>query len=177
MASPDEVTAWFTGDEPRNDDEARFLDRIRTRAVDWEVPGLDPSASWCLARLACLLVVVPSPSLAGLDGLHSIQVGYYPAGKLLRLEGEWGEDHLLDNGGDERDLRVEGVEAEPEWFADLSADWIGQQFLRPLERREWLDGSRVVAAQTRLGDTGFVLSRSGSWFKSRKEPDQAVRLN
>ena len=177
MAGADEAAAWFTGDEPRTEDEARFLDRLRVRAVDWDVPGLDPSASWCLAKLVCLLVVVPSPSLVGLNGLHSIQVGYYPAGKVLRLEGEWGEDHLLDNGGDERDLRVDGVAADPEWFADLSADWIGQQLLRPLVRAEWLDGSSVVATQTRLDDTGFVLSRSGSWFKMRREPDRMIRLN
>jgi hypothetical protein len=177
MASSDEAAAWFTGDEPRTDDEARFLDRLRVRAVDWVVPGLDHSTSWCLAKLACLLVVVPSPSLIGLNGLHSIQVGYYPAGKLLRLEGEWGEDHLLDSGGDERDLRIHGVEADPEWFVDVSADWIGQQLLRPLVQEEWLVGSSVVASQTRLDDTGFVLSRSGSWLRMRKEPDRKIRLN
>ena len=177
VGSLNSAEQWFTGDAPRTEDEARFLTRVRERSVTWAVPGLESAASWSLAKLVCLLLVVASPSLDGLKGLHSVQVGYYPPGNPLRLEGEWGDDHLLDNGGDEHDLRLAGVEGEPEWFADIAADWMQRQLLRPLERREWLDGSTVVAQQTRLSDSGFLLARSGSRFRSRRAPDRTLRLN
>lgn len=169
---------WFSGDEPRTDDEARFLARLRELASGWPVPGLGPEATWCLTALVPLLVAVDSPSLAGEVGLTSLHVGYWPpTPQGLRLEGEWGDDHLLDNGGSETDLRIQGVSGEPEFFADATAAWLATQLLRPIDRMDWLHGDRVVATRIRLGGGGQTLVRRGSWLRTRRDPDRTTRLN
>ncbi len=174
----DEAKGWFTGDRPRTDDEARFLARLRERASAWSLPGLRPDGSWCLASLVPLFLWVDHPCLAGEVGLTSLHIGYWPlTSKGLRLQGEWGDNHLLDNGGDDTDLRVQGITGEPEFFADAAATWIETQLLRPIERMEWLDGDRVAASRIRLAGGGQTLTRRGSWLRTRRHPDRTTRLN
>ena len=169
---------WFSGDEPRTDDEVRFLARLRDLASGWPVAGLSPDATWCLTALVPLLVAVDCPSLAGEVGLTSLHVGYWPpTAHGLRLEGEWGDSHLLDNDGNDTDLRIQGISGEPEFFADATATWLATQLLRPIDRMEWVNGDRVVATRIRLGGGGQTLVRRGSWLRTRLEPDRTTRLN
>jgi hypothetical protein len=170
--------AWFAGDW-RSEDERRFLHALRMRAASWDIEGLKPAASQTLGVMVTLIVVVEDPRLEGLDGLTSVQVGYRPpeAEVGVRLQGEWGDDYLLDNGGDDTDLWVQGVAAEPEDFAQMAASWMERQLRRPLERLAWLDGDRVVASRVRLAEGGQTLVREGSWLRTiRRDPDQVTRL-
>jgi hypothetical protein len=169
---------WFSGDEPRTDDEVRFLARLRDLASGWYVAELSPDATWCLTALVPLLVAVDCPSLAGEIGLTSLHVGYWPpTAHGLRLQGEWGDSHLLDNGGDDTDLRIQGISGEPEFFADATAKFLATQLLRPIDRMEWVNGDRVVATRIRLGGGGQTLGRRGSSLRTRREPDRTTRLN
>ena len=169
---------WFQGDEPRSDDEVRFLARLRGLADGWHLPGLPPERTGCLAVLTPLLVTVEHPSLRGGFGLTELQVGYWPPKPTgLRLEGEWGDEYLLDNGGDLTDLRIEGVSAEPEYFAEAAANWLRAQLLRPIERLEWSKGDRIVATRIRIAEGGQTLASRGSWFRTRRRADRMARLN
>ncbi|WP_157606370.1 hypothetical protein [Phycicoccus sp. Soil802] len=171
------AASWFPGDEGRTHDEARFLARLRELAPGWAVAGLGPERTWCLTALVPLLVVVDCPLLAGEVGLTSLHVGYWPPTPHgLRLQGEWGDNHLLDNGGDDTDLEIQGISGEPESFADTAGIWLATQLLRPMERMEWVRGERVVAAKIRLIG-GQTLVRRGSWLRTRREPDRTTRLN
>lgn len=175
----DQVTdaVWFEGDAPRTDDEVRFLARLRELASGWIVAGLGPDATSCLTVLVPILVLVDIPALAGEVGLTSLHVGYWPPEHGLRLEGEWGDNHLLDNGGDDFDLRIGGISEEPEFFAEAAAMWLATQLLRPIDRMDWVSGDRIVATRARLSDDGKTLVRRGSWFRTRREPDRTTRLN
>ncbi len=169
---------WFQGDEPRSEDEARFLARLRELAPGWSVSGLLPEGSGCLAVLTPLFVNVQHPSLWDGFGLTELQVGYWPpASSGLRLEGEWGNEYLLDNGGDDTDLRIQGVSAEPEFFAEAAATWLEAQLLRPIERLDWMKGDRVVATRVRLAGGGQTLAKRGSWLGTRRRADRTARLN
>lgn len=169
---------WFGGSEPRSEDEDRFLKHLRIRASGWSVPGLLPEASGCLAVLTPLIVTVSHPALEGSFGLTELQVGYWSATSWgLKLEGEWGDGSLLDNGGDDTDLHVQGVQEDPEFFAALAADWLEAQLLRPVERAEWLKGARVVAYRVRLAGGGQTLATQGSWLRTRRSPNRTVALS
>ena len=116
------ATCWLPGDQPRTEDEARFLAHLRERASAWSVPGLRPDRSWCLAALVPLLVGVDHPCLSGEVGLTSLHVGYWlPTSNGLRLQGEWGDDHLLDNGGDDTALPVQGSPGDPGYLPGEAA--------------------------------------------------------
>lgn len=154
--------------------------RTTTEHHIWDVERLEPDASQAPSIVETLILVVEHPSLAGLDGLTSVQVGYRPPDTEvgIRLQGEWGDGHLLDNGGDNTDLWVQGVLAEPEDFAQLAATWMERQLRRPLERLEWMDGDRVVASRVRLTNGGQILVRKGAWVRTiRRGPDRVTRLN
>ena len=117
------------------------------------------------------------PSLAGEVGLTSLHVGYWPTtAHGLRLQGEWGDSHLLDSG-DDTDLRIQGISGQPEFFADARATWLAMQLLGPIDPMEWVNGDRVVANRIRLGGRGQTLGRRGSWLRTRREPDRTTRLN
>ncbi len=176
QAEPTAETEWFAGDQPRTVDEKRFLARLRVRASAWTVSGLTPEASSCLAVMIPLIVDVAHPFLARESGLTRVEVGYWPPTRAgVRLEGEWGDGHLLDNGGDGTDLRIQGLDGDPEFFADAAAAWISAQLLRPLERLDWGPAGHVHASEIRLVD-GQTLVHEGRWFRRRGRPDRVTRL-
>lgn len=169
---------WFRGAEPRSEDEARFLARLRELADGWQVPGLLPEGSAYLAVLTPLVATVEHPLLRGGFGLTQLQVGYWPPSPSeMRLEGQWGDDHLLDNGGDATDLHIVGVSGEPEFFAEAAASWLLAQLVRPIERLDWIKGDRIVATQIRIAEGGQTLSSRGSWFRTRRQADRTARLD
>jgi hypothetical protein len=178
VSDADPQTGWFGGDLPRTEDESRFLSRLRNRVLAWDSAVVDSSDSWCIAKLVPLVVGIEHARLSTEGALTCIQVGYWPpASGAIRLEGEWGDSHLLDNGGGGGDLRVQGIAADPEFFADLASDWIESQLRRPIERLEWFRGERVAASRIRLADTGQVLARRGSRLQTRRPPDRTTRLD
>lgn len=169
---------WFQGDKPRSEDEARFLARLRGLAADWTASGLLPAGTGCLTALTPLLVTVEHPLLREGSGLTELQVGYWPpSASGIRLQGEWGNEYLLDNEGDPTDLRVEGVSAEPEFFAETAASWLEAQLQRPIERLDWVKGGHTVATRVRLAEGGQTLTSRGSWFRTRRRADRVTRLN
>jgi len=173
----DDAAVWFGGDDPRTEDETRFLARLREHAGGWAARGVVPGDTWCLASMVPLLVVVPHPSLQGRRGLTTLQVGFLPPESgSQRLLGEWGSDYLLDAGGDDTDLSVEGVAGPAELFADLAASWVDTQLGQAMELLEWRRRDRVVASRIRLTDPGKVLVSEGPWRRTRRAPDRRVRL-
>ena len=176
VRSVDVESVWFSDAEPRNDAEAGYLATLRELVSGWDVAGLRPEHTSVLTVLTPLHLTV---ELAGLPGDITLQVGYWqtdPYGP--GLEGEWGDDHLLDshvNGVD--GLAVQGLAASPDQFATWTAEWLLAQLRRPVERLEWLgcDGA-VVATRWRLPDTGHVLKRQGRPFVSRRPPDRALQV-
>lgn len=178
-------TQWFAGDEPRDAAEVRFLDQLRRRAVSWDVHGLTPQHTATISGLAPLHVSVAVPGLApettSRIRLTNLQVGYWQRGPYGEgLQGEWGDDYLLDNHRhDTNGLTVIGIQAEPEDFANWTADWFWRQLNRPRERQEWVVAGKVVTSRTRLADTGLVLFTEGSVLPRmlRRSPDRVVPVS
>lgn len=173
--------AWFTGGDPRDEREQTFLDTGRDLASSWAVPGVLPEHTSSGTFIRPLFLTVDVPGLPAT--LANLQVGYWPpsAGPFGHaLEGEWGDDLVLDNHVYGREgLTVFGLDASPEEFGTWAVKWLQRQLLRPLERREWLDDSGHVAATRYVfTDTDFVLRESGfSVFrKFRRPPDRAEQV-
>jgi hypothetical protein len=173
------AVSWFDGDAPRDDAEAAFLGELRALSADW---GLDvrPEQTGVLAALVPLYVEVEVPGLPrGANKSTVLQSGYWaqsPTG--LVVQAEWGDTHLLDNGGHDDDLSVGGVNLEPGEAASLLAAWFASQLRRPVQHAEWLGAAgETLAAEWRLGDTGRRLASDGSWLRRRRAPSRvkAVR--
>jgi hypothetical protein len=53
-------------------------------------------------------------------------------------QAEWGDTHLLDNGGHDDDLSVGGVRLGPTEAAAILANWFATQLRRSVQRAEWI---------------------------------------
>ena len=173
----DDESVWFTGAAPRNDTEARYLATLQSLAATWDIGGLRPEHTSVLTVMTPLHMTV---ELVGLPADVTLQVGYWleaPHGP--GLEGEWGDNHLLDNhvyGAD--GLTVQGLTASPEQFATWTADWLLAQLRRPVERLDWAGPDGTVTSQWRLADTGLSLTWQGTrrWRRRRQPPDRVQRV-
>jgi hypothetical protein len=168
--------SWFDGAVPRSDDEAVFLATLRVEAARW---GLDvlPEHTSSLTVLVPLYVDIDVPGLPiGTDKKTILQGGYWASGPAgLALQAEWGDDHLLDAGGNDDDLRMGGVTLSPVEAAMTLANWFSTQLRRPIERAEWVDADgTVVASHWRLADTGRSLAAAGSWLRRRSVPTRKM---
>lgn len=173
------AVSWFDGDAPRYEAEAAFLDELRTLAADWDL-DVRPDQTGVLTALVPLYVEVVVPGLPrGANKSTVLQGGYWaqsPAG--LVVQAEWGDAHLLDNGGHDDDLSVGGLDLAPAQAASLLSAWFAAQLHRPVQHAEWIGSAgEIIAAEWRLGDTGRRLGSDGSWLRRRRVPSRvkAVR--
>lgn len=160
---------------------ARVPYAVRHEAGAWRLSGLRPEDTSVAAFIVPLHLSVDVPGVAA--SVANLQVGYWtpgggPYGQAL--EGEWGDQYLLDSHVYGRDgLTVFGLDASPEQFGTWAATWLRDQLRRPIERREWLDGGGLVTA-TRyvLADSDFILRQTGFSIlrRFRREPDRVQRL-
>lgn len=146
---------WFQGDEPRHDDEARFLAAMRAAAAQGGLGDVTAGSTSVMALTGFIpmLLRVEVPGLP--PALANLQVGYMRDDAYVdRLVGEWGDQYLLDNHGRyPDDLSVEGVDARPEEHARFAVGWLRRQLLRPIDRLDWCvvtaPSARSGASRTR----------------------------
>lgn len=107
-----------------------------------------------------------------------LQGGYWTgAPTQLVLQAEWGDTHLLDNGGHGDDLSIGGVRLGPAEAAAILAEWFDTQLRRPVQLAEWSGGERrVIAADWRRADTGRRLAAEGSWLRRRRAPTRVIAV-
>jgi hypothetical protein len=170
--------SWFEGAAPRSEAEAEFLAALRTHAANWQL-DVGPEHTGALTALAPLYVDVEVPGLSQGNNMTTVLQGGYWTGAPtgLVLQAEWGDTHLLDNGGHDDDLSVGGVRLGPAEEAAILANWLATQLRRSIQRAEWIDAARRVrAADWRLADTGRQLAAEGSWLRRRRAPARVITV-
>lgn len=171
----------FAGSEPRNEDEAAFIERLRAEALSWSVPGLDlerHTSGFVGVVPFFVMVDVPwSPSSPRPSGWSNLQIAYWtPDDGAPHLEGAWAGGYLLDDhdGNDLDCLTVNGVDATPAQSATWAADWAQRQLARPVVVDKWLRGNVVAARRWRFPDNERVLQDERSWLSPlrRRRPER-----
>jgi hypothetical protein len=168
-------TSWFGGDEPRTEDEARFLAVLRAHDEAWRSAGVEPSGTTVLTGLVPLHVQVDLPGLPA-DRVN-LQVAFWTTGpRGTGVEGQWGDDHLLD-GGTAGGMEVFGLPADPEELAGFAVRWLTRALAAPVDRADWVgrDGE-VVASRWVLAESGAVVGSRGTPPRSRLRPRPADRV-
>ena len=168
--------AWFGGAEGRNADEVAFLAELRRLAALWDAPELDPEDDTSAeVLLAPLFIGLDVPGVTA--ARDNLQLAYW-TGAESWLTGEWGTGYLLDahDGNSSECLTVRDVQATPEEFARVAADWMLGQLGRPLVREDWLSGNVPHATRWRFTDNGHVLDRDGLSLRRvlRRQPDRVM---
>jgi hypothetical protein len=170
--------SWFEGSAPRSEAEAEFLAALRTHAANWQL-DVGPEHTGVLTALAPLYVDVEVPGLPqGNNKTTVLQGGYWTdASTQLVLQAEWGDTHLLDNGGHDDDLSVGGVRLGPSEAAAILANWFDTQLRRPVQLDEWIGAEEgLLAAHWRLADTGRPLAAEGSWLRRKRAPTRVTTV-
>lgn len=86
------------GDPPRTPEEANFLSGMTRGISAWTLPDVQLGSFTVLARMKPIVVTLNVPGTDVPEGTCTLQIGYWNDGPYGRaLEGEWGDDHLLDN--------------------------------------------------------------------------------
>src|SRR5687767_8093678 len=87
----------LNGDSPRSDEQAGFLAAFADRVGGWNFEGNFPQ----LFRVHTLGAVIGGVGGSGISappGKCTLQVGYWTDGPYgTAVEGQWGDDHLLDD--------------------------------------------------------------------------------
>jgi hypothetical protein len=172
---------WFEGIVPRNDREARFVQRLRDIAETGGLGDIAATQSWGLTAMVPLYVEVTIPGwLPEWRRRISLQVGYWttPNEVDLCLEGAWGGSHMLDDHqpADPDCLTLVGLDREPEACADAAAEWISAQLDRHIELREWYDRrGQEAAAEWRLDGTDRLLLSQGPRLRRKLTSPTYVR--
>lgn len=161
--SPD----WFAGDEPRSDDEHRFLTTLRHYDAQWRAADLEPRDTTTTAGMVPLHVQVDVPGLP--PDLANLQAGFWTSGpRGTGVEGEWGDCYLLEGGGP-GSLTLFGLPAAADELAELTARWLLAQLNEPVDRSDWFDagGDDVVASRWTLGAAGVEIGWRGPGRRRR----------
>ena len=105
----------FRGDDPRTSSEQEFLQALAAYITDWAVPGMPAQSFEVFARMHPLVVMTQVPGVDVPAGRCTLQIGYWDDRPGCRaLEGEWGDDLLLDSHVYSSDgLTVFGLHEEP----------------------------------------------------------------
>lgn len=149
---------WFEADEEADLSQAQhlFLAHLRERARGWpcrpEYTVLAEPQSECPHWRAVLDVS------AELEKYILMTVGVCFDGASIwggELHNQCYLPYSYERG------RVDLVEAtgSPEELAQIASDWFERILARPVERREWWDGDRILCEYV-FSDTGTALSRS-----------------
>lgn len=168
---------WFDGDAPRSDAEAAFLAAMRDHTADWLAAGLTSACTTTLAVLVPLHLQIDLPEIP--SRLLNLQVGFWngsPRG--TGVEGEWGNDYLLDTGGPSSFEHFASA-TDPQELAEVASRWLIEQLARPIERSEWVSSSgAVISERWTLADSGEVLAQTGAVLRrlGRRPPDRVTRI-
>jgi hypothetical protein len=115
-----------------------------------------------------LVVMTDVPGVEVPPGRCTLQIGYWEDDRGCRaLQGEWGDEYLLDNHEYSNDrLTAFGLHEEPDTYGTLAAKWLERQLQRPVDRQDWLRNGTVVRSRWVLPDTGKRVSRTQdkAWF-------------
>lgn len=167
------------GDRPRTPQEANFLSGITRGISAWSLPDVQLGSFKVVARMEPIVVTLNVPGIDVPQGTCMLQIGYWNDGHHGRaLEGEWGDNHLLDNHVYDADgLTIFGLEEEPETYGTFAAGWLHRQLQRPVERLDWLRGEQVQESAWRLADSGKTIARKGwSVHRPGKAPNRIQRV-
>jgi hypothetical protein len=181
MTEEEEVPdfGWADPDSPfdmgeyRDDAERRFVEAMRTRALEWAALGVRPDEAFVLPddglpflRLGVDVVDRDAGSI-----VLSYQVRFDYASVVV------GEDPTAQFTDPPDPRRSATLRADtPEALAGFACDWIEAELARPVERHEW---ETAAFRHTRwvMGDTGDELMWSDSANDPRPglgEPDRRV---
>ena len=153
----------FDGDPPRTPDEAEFLGGIAHGVSAWSLPDVQLGSFKVFAGIKPIVVTLDVPGIDVPPGKCTLQIGYWLDGPYGRaLEGEWGDDHILDSHVyDGEGLTVFGLDEAPETYGTFAADWRRRQLGRPVKRLDWLRGEQIRESAWRLADSGKTIARMG----------------
>lgn len=167
------------GDAPRTDAEREFLTAFSAHVSHWAVPDVALDAFRVVAVLRPLVVMTDVPGVDVPSGHCTLQIGYWEDDRGCRaLQGEWGDEYLLDNHEYTDDgLTVFGLREEPDTYGTLAAKWLERQLQRPVDRQDWLRDGTVVRSRWVLHDTGKRIARTQdrAWFV-RGAPHRTMRV-
>lgn len=92
-----DTAAVLNGDSPRSDEEAAFLAAFADHVAGWPFEDISLK-SFQVITLVPLILVVNVPGLSASQGQCTLQIGYWTDGPYgTAMEGQWGDDHLLDD--------------------------------------------------------------------------------
>ena len=169
----------FRGDGARTSSEQEFLDALAAYMTDWAVPGISAQSFEVVARMHPLVVMTDVPDVDVPTGQCTLQVGYWDDRQGCRaLEGEWGDDLLLDSHEYSSDgLTVFGLHEEPATYGTLAGKWLERELQRRVDRQDWNRKGKLLRSRWVLPDTGKRVAQtvSTNWFV-RGAPDRVTRV-
>ncbi|MEX5265269.1 hypothetical protein RF640_14715 [Kocuria sp. CPCC 205231] len=169
----------FSGDTSRTSGEQAFLDALAAHIDNWAIPGVPADSFEVIAQIHPLVVMTEVPNVAVPPGQCTLQIGYWDDGQGCRaLEGEWGDDLLLDSHVYSRDgLTVFGLCEEPATYGALAGKWLECQLQRRVDRQDWIRNGKIVRSRWVLPDTGKRIAQTidTNWFL-RGAPNLATRV-
>lgn len=169
----------FRGDDPRTSSEQEFLQALAAYITDWAVPGMPAQSFEVFARMHPLVVMTQVPGVDVPAGRCTLQIGYWDDRPGCRaLEGEWGDDLLLDSHVYSSDgLTVFGLHEESGAYGTLAGKWLERQLQRRVDRQDWIRKDKLVRSRWVLPDTGMRVAQTidTNWFV-RGAPDRVTRV-
>jgi hypothetical protein len=89
-----------------------------------------------------------------------------------RIAGNWGTCAFFDEIDPEApdSFAVDAAGLTPEQLADIAAEWLHSQLIRPIERHEWLREGSVYDCRWVLADSGRIIA-GGELHIDRGAPD------
>ena len=148
---------WFEGDG-RTDAERRFIAALREHARSWGRLGVRPvdTQAWTDREVLYVHVDLVDRALRQIVGTVIVELD----GE--RVRGYWGALELVGEPDIPRHDRFDSPPLDtPEEAARHAAAWLEAQLRRPIECREWRQGSTLTRRQWHLADTGRALVAAG----------------
>jgi hypothetical protein len=169
----------FQGDRARTPEDEKFLNAFATGVARWPLTHPKLDSFRVFAGIKPLVLVLDVPGVDVSPGTCTLQIAYWhdgPNGRML--EGEWGDNHLLDNHDYNADgLTIIGLEEAPDTYGQFAANWMERQLERPVERLDWLQAGQVRESTWRLADSGKSIARRGTSLRlPSKPPDRKLNI-
>ncbi|MEX5237310.1 hypothetical protein [Kocuria arenosa] len=169
----------FSGDAPRTSSEQVFLDTLAAHIANWVAPDVRADSFEVITGMHPLVVMAEVPDVAVSPGKCTLQIGYWDDGHGCRaLEGEWGDDYLLDSHEYSSDgLTVFGLHEEPAVYGVLAGKWLERQLQRRVDRQDWVRKGTLVRSRWVLPDTGKRVAQTVNTNRFvRGAPDRVTRV-
>lgn len=169
----------FRGDDSRTSGEQEFLEALAAYITDWVILGVSAQSFEVVAQVHPLVVMTQVPGVDVPAERCTLQIGYWDDHQGRRaLEGEWGDEYLLDSHVYSSDgLTVFGLHEEPGTYGTLAGKWLERQLLRRVDRQDWIRKGTLIRSRWVLPDTGMRVAQTinTNWF-IRGAPDRVTRV-